>query len=214
MKNTSFQCEAVSPLSHAHDHQRKSQQPLIDPAQELEDVAARMLDAIGEDPTRQGLLNTPARYSKALRFLTSGYNMDPRELIGEALFDEAGGDLVCVRDIEFFSLCEHHMLPFFGRAHVAYIPNGKVVGLSKIPRLVDVFARRLQVQERLTREIAEEIQKCLQPKGVAVIIEASHLCMMMRGVEKQSSTTVTKVTLGELQTDTTRRLELTSLLGK
>lgn len=159
-------------------------------------------------------MDTPERFAKALSFLTSGSAADVDEIVGDALFDEPSGELVFVRDIEFFSLCEHHMLPFFGKAHVAYIPDGKVIGLSKIPRIVDVFARRLQVQERLTHEIAKEIERVLRPKGVAVITEASHLCMMMRGVEKQSSTTITKTTLGEFSSDSNVRAELISLLKK
>jgi GTP cyclohydrolase I len=180
----------------------------------LTEMAARLLDLVGENPGRQGLRDTPERFAKAISFLTSGYETDIKALVGDAIFDEPSGELVFIRDIEFFSLCEHHMLPFFGKAHVAYIPNGKVIGLSKIPRLVDALARRLQVQERLTHEIAQEVQKLLQPKGVAVILEASHLCMMMRGVEKQGSATVTKATLGRLAEDAYARAELLALLRK
>ncbi len=171
-----------------------------------------LLHHIGEDPSRSGLIDTPKRFSKAIKFLTSGSEVNIDQLIGEALFEEPSGELVFVRDIEFYSLCEHHMLPFFGKAHVAYIPNGKVIGLSKIPRVVDAFARRLQVQERLTHEIAKEIERILKPKGVAVITEASHLCMMMRGVEKQNSTTLTQTTLGEFATSSQLRSELMTLI--
>lgn len=183
-----------------------------DSVPQLERVASQLLTLVGEDPERQGLLNTPKRYAKALHFLTSGYQTDTRAIVGDAIFDEPSGDLVLVRDIEFFSMCEHHMLPFFGKAHVAYVPNGKVIGLSKIPRIFDVFARRLQVQERLTQEVAQELQRLLNPKGVMVIVEASHLCMMMRGVEKQNSATLTKATLGSFARDSKLRMELLTLL--
>lgn len=173
-----------------------------------------LLHHIGEDPSHSGLIDTPKRFSKAIKFLTSGSEVNIDQLIGEALFEEPSGELVFVRDIEFYSLCEHHMLPFFGKAHVAYIPNGKVIGLSKIPRIVDAFARRLQVQERLTYEIAKEIERVLKPKGVEVITEASHLCMMMRGVEKQNSTTLTQTTLGEFATSSQLRSELIALLQR
>jgi GTP cyclohydrolase IA len=177
----------------------------------LEAAARELLIGVGEDPERDGLLDTPARVSKSLQFLTSGYHMDPHQVIGDALFEVEYDDLVLVRDIEFYSLCEHHLLPFFGRAHVAYIPQGHVVGLSKIPRLVEVFARRLQVQERLTREVAECIQELLNAQGVGVVVEASHLCMMMRGVEKQQSTTRTSALLGLLRTDDRLRAEFLAL---
>lgn len=181
---------------------------------EFEKACVKMLNVIGEDPKRQGLLNTPKRYEKAIKFLTSGYEVKIKEIAGDAIFDEKSNDLVLVRDIEFFSLCEHHVLPFFGKVHVAYVPNGKVIGLSKIPRIVNAFARRLQVQERLTDEIAECINSVLKPKGVSVIIEASHLCMMMRGVEKQNSMTVTKSSLGVFVKDAQLRSELMSVLKK
>lgn len=181
---------------------------------EMSALTARMLRWIGEDPRRRGLRDTPKRFAKALDFLTSGYTASVEQIVGDALFDEPSGELVLIRDIEFFSLCEHHMLPFFGKAHVAYKPNGRVIGLSKIPRIVDMLARRLQVQERLTQEIAEEVDRILKPKGVAVITEASHLCMMMRGVQKQGSMTVAKTTLGEFATDSHLRTELLALLNK
>jgi len=156
------------------------------------------------DPTRDGLEKTPERVEKSLEFLTKGYREDPKEILHGALFDVAYDEMVIVKDIEMYSLCEHHMLPFFGKVHVAYIPDGKVIGLSKAPRLVDVFARRLQVQERLTRQIAEAIQEAIHPQGVGVVIEARHLCMMMRGVEKQNSSTVTSAMLGVFQKQNTR----------
>jgi GTP cyclohydrolase I len=187
---------------------------LSDENKPMEHVAKMMLQLIGEDPTRQGLQDTPKRFSKAWSFLTSGYQIDTKDLVGDAIFNEPSGEIVIVRDIEFFSMCEHHMLPFFGKAHVAYVPNGKVIGLSKIPRIVDTFARRLQVQERLTQQIAEDLQKLLNPKGVAVIMEASHLCMMMRGVEKQNSSTTTKATLGTFATDSNLRNEFLTLLKR
>jgi len=156
------------------------------------------------DPTRDGLEKTPERVEKSLEFLTKGYREDPKEILHGALFDVAYDEMVIVKDIEMYSLCEHHMLPFFGKVHVAYIPDGKVIGLSKAPRLVDVFARRLQVQERLTRQIAEAIQEAIHPQGVGVVIEERHLCMMMRGVEKQNSSTVTSAMLGVFQKQNTR----------
>jgi GTP cyclohydrolase IA len=197
--------ESLSPMRDQSVGDRKN---------ELEKTAYEMLSSIGEDPERQGLLGTPRRFAKALGFLTSGYSANTEALVGDAIFDEPSSELVFIKDIEFYSLCEHHMLPFFGKAHVAYIPNGKVIGLSKIPRIVDVFARRLQVQERLTREIAEEVQRLLQPKGLAVIVEAFHLCMMMRGVEKQNSATITKTTLGAFMDDPSLRAELLTLLNR
>jgi GTP cyclohydrolase I len=163
-----------------------------------------ILSRLGEDPTRDGLVATPGRVEKSMTFLTKGYREDPSKILHGALFDVDYDEMVIVKDIEMFSLCEHHMLPFFGKVHVAYIPKGKVIGLSKIPRLVDVFARRLQVQERLTRQIADTIQEAIKPQGVGVVIEARHLCMMMRGVEKQSSSTVTSAMVGCFQQKETR----------
>jgi GTP cyclohydrolase I len=170
-----------------------------------------ILSRLGEDPSRQGLLATPNRVEKSMAFLTKGYGENPSEILRGALFDEDYDEMVIVKDIEIFSLCEHHMLPFFGKAHVAYIPKGKVIGLSKIPRLVEVFSRRLQVQERLTRQIADAIQNAIQPLGVGVVIEARHLCMMMRGIEKQHSSTVTSAMVGCFHQKETR-LEFLSLL--
>ncbi|MGO9319079.1 MAG: GTP cyclohydrolase I FolE [Terracidiphilus sp.] len=170
-----------------------------------------ILSRLGENPSRQGLLATPGRVEKSMAFLTKGYSEDPTEILRGALFDEDYDEMVIVKDIEIFSLCEHHMLPFIGKAHVAYIPKGKVIGLSKIPRLVEVFARRLQVQERLTRQIADAIQDAIHPLGVGVVIEARHLCMMMRGIEKQHSSTVTSAMVGGFRQKETR-LEFLSLL--
>src|SRR3954449_9540744 len=161
-----------------------------------EEMYREILRRVGEDPNRDGLLRTPGRVEKTMAFLTKGYQEDPGKILRGALFDVDYDEMVIVKDVEMFSLCEHHMLPFFGKVHVAYIPNGKVIGLSKIPRLVEVFSRRLQVQERLTTQIAETIQDAIEPQGVAVVIEARHLCMMMRGVEKQHSATVTSAMLG------------------
>jgi GTP cyclohydrolase IA len=169
-----------------------------------EDIYREILRRFDEDPTRDGLLRTPERMEKSLKFLTKGYGENPAAILNDALFDVDYDEMVIVKDIEMFSLCEHHMLPFFGKVHVAYIPNGKVVGLSKIPRLVEVFARRLQVQERLTRQIADAIDEAIHPQGVGVVIEARHLCMMMRGVEKQNSSTVTSAMLGVFQKQNTR----------
>ena len=172
-----------------------------------------ILGQIGEDPTRQGLLKTPERVAKAYGFLTQGYEQDPVEVLRSAIFDETYSEMVLVKDIEVYSMCEHHMLPFFGKAHIAYIPNGKIVGLSKIPRVVDVFARRLQVQERLTIEIRDCIQSTLNPAGVAVVIECQHLCMQMRGVQKQNSHTTTSAFSGVfLESDKTRK-EFINLIG-
>jgi len=174
-----------------------------------EDIYREILRRFDEDPTRDGLLRTPERMEKSLKFLTKGYGENPAAILNDALFDVDYDEMVIVKDIEMFSLCEHHMLPFFGKVHVAYIPNGKVVGLSKIPRLVEVFARRLQVQERLTRQIADAIDEAIHPQGVGVVIEARHLCMMMRGVEKQNSSTVTSAMVGVFQKQNTRAEFLT-----
>jgi GTP cyclohydrolase I len=169
---------------------------------------------MGEDPDRDGLVRTPERMEKSMTFLTKGYTMDVTQVLHDALFDVDYDEMVIVKDIEFFSQCEHHLLPFFGKAHIAYVPNGKVIGLSKIPRLVDVFARRLQVQERLTRQVSEAIQDAIDPQGVAVILEAQHLCMMMRGVEKQHSSTITSAMLGVFKTQLQTRNEFLSLVRR
>jgi GTP cyclohydrolase IA len=179
-----------------------------------EEHFTRLLEEVGEDPNRAGLLETPRRAWQALSYLTEGYDRDPAEVIGDAIFVEEYDEMVAVRDIEFYSLCEHHLLPFFGRTHVAYVPDGKIVGLSKLPRLLEVFSRRLQVQERLTTEFADSLVEVLQPRGVGVIIEASHLCMMMRGVEKQSSQTVTSAMRGIFKTDSRTRGEFLDLIKR
>jgi GTP cyclohydrolase I len=176
-----------------------------------EEMLREILNRLGEDPSREGLLATPARVEKSIAFLTKGYDEDPTKILRGALFDEDYDEMVIVKDIEMFSLCEHHMLPFFGKVHVAYVPKGKVIGLSKIPRLVEVFARRLQIQERLTRQIADAIQEAIAPQGVGVVIEARHLCMMMRGIEKQHSSTVTSAMVGCFRQKETR-LEFLSLV--
>lgn len=178
----------------------------------LEVMFERVLRELGEDPSREGLRRTPKRVAKSLRYLTSGYQQDPDKVLNGALFAVGYDEMVIVRDMEIFSLCEHHMLPFFGRCHVAYVPNRRVVGLSKIPRLVDVFARRLQVQERLTTEIAETIMQKVRPRGVGVIIEARHLCMIMRGVEKQNSVAVTSAMLGCFRNNAQTRNEFLNLV--
>ena len=180
-------------------------------ARQLSELVRRQLELLGEDPNRDGLVKTPERVAKSLAWLTRGANVDARDAIGDALFEETHENMVMVRDIEIYSLCEHHMLPFFGKAHVAYIPNGKIVGLSKLPRLVEVFARRLQVQERLTEQVAAAIDDILKPKGVGVVIEAVHLCMMMRGVEKQNSRTITSALRGTFQSCPMTRNEFLNL---
>ena len=177
----------------------------------IADHVREMLDALGEDPGRQGLLKTPERVEAALRWLTRGYHETASEVVGDALFEERHDSMILVRDIELYSLCEHHMLPFFGRAHVAYIPDGRIVGLSKVARVVDVFARRLQVQERLTDQIADALMEILEPRGVGVVVEASHFCMMMRGVEKQNSRTVTSALRGVFRDDPRTRDEFMRL---
>ncbi len=171
-----------------------------------------LLQHLGEDPARDGLRKTPQRVEKALRFLTQGYAQTVEEMVNGAIFDEPGAEMIVVKDIEFYSMCEHHMLPFFGRAHVGYISDGRIIGLSKIPRLVDLFARRLQVQERMTIQIAAAVEQAVQPRGVGVILEAHHFCMMMRGVEKQDSVSATSCMLGEFRDDDKSRSEFLGLL--
>lgn len=200
---------SVVPLSRQKAHQVPAGEP-----GSLAPLMRDLLVHLGEDPDRDGLVRTPERMEKALRWLTRGYTMTAREVIGDALFEENYSNMVLVRDIEFYSMCEHHMLPFFGTAHVAYIPNGKVVGLSKVARVVDVFARRLQVQERLTDQIADAITEVLEPHGVGVVVEAAHFCMMMRGVEKQNSKTVTSALRGSFRDDASTRQEFLRLVHR
>ena len=178
----------------------------------LQELYASILSELGEDPNREGLLKTPERVAKAMQFLTNGYQLNPDEIIESAIFHEDYSEMVIVKDIEVYSMCEHHMLPFFGKAHVAYIPDGKIVGLSKIPRVVDAFSRRLQVQERLTLEIRDAIQRTLAPKGVAVVIVCAHMCMQMRGVQKQNSVTTTSAFTGLFMTNDATRREFINLV--
>src|SRR5256884_129065 len=184
----------------------------VPPTNPFQPLVHEMLQRLGEDRKREGLRETPARVEASLKWLTRGYQMDVEDVIGDAIFTEKHENMICVRDIEIYSLCEHHLLPFFGRAHVAYLPNGKIVGLSKIPRVVEVFARRLQVQERLTDQVADALMRVLQPQGVGVVIEAFHLCMMMRGVEKQNSKTVTSALRGAFREDAKTRDEFLRLV--
>src|SRR6202051_349468 len=186
----------------------------VETSESIADLVRRMLQLIGENPDRDGLRHTPERFEKAVRFLTSGYHQDPEKLLNGAMFSVCYDQMVLVKDIEFFSLCEHHVLPFFGKCHVAYIPDKKVVGLSKIPRLVNMFSRRLQIQERLTNQIAQALYKSVNPLGVGVVIEARHLCMVMRGVEKQNSETVTSAMLGAFRDNHQTREEFLALIGR
>jgi GTP cyclohydrolase I len=183
----------------------------VSPHGQLEGLVRQQLELLGEDPTRDGLVKTPERVAKSLAWLTRGYALDAADVVGDAIFEEGHESMIVVRDIEMYSLCEHHMLPFFGKVHVAYIPDGRIVGLSKLPRIVDIFARRLQVQERLTEQIAEAIEDVLKPRGVGVVIEAAHLCMMMRGVEKQNSRTITSALRGVFRDDARTRDEFLRL---
>jgi len=180
----------------------------------LEDTIRTMLHEIGEDPSREGLLKTPARVAESMAYLTRGYSQNIDEILNGALFTEENREMVVVRDIDFFSLCEHHLLPFFGKCHVAYIPNHKIIGLSKLPRIVEMYARRLQVQERLTKQIADTIQQAVKPQGVAVVMEAEHLCMQMRGVEKQNSVALTSTMLGVFKDSPVTRSEFLELIRR
>ncbi len=185
---------------------------MSDSSDPIEGYVETILKELGEDPGRDGLEKTPARYARSMRFLTEGYQKDPLEVLNNALFEVTYDEMVVVKDIDFYSLCEHHVIPFFGRAHVAYIPNGRVVGLSKLPRLVEMFARRLQVQERMTTQIAETIEQVLEPKGVGVVVEASHLCMMMRGVERQNAYAISSCMRGSFNSDSKTRSEFMQLI--
>jgi GTP cyclohydrolase I len=189
-------------------------QPKPIPVDPIAGLTRDLLAELGEDPEREALLRTPARVAESLRFLTQGYGVDVGDVIRDAVYAEPYEEMVLVRDVEVYSLCEHHMLPFYGRAHIAYMPRGRIVGLSKLPRVVDVFARRLQVQERLTTQIAEALDEALHPYGVAVVIEAFHLCMMMRGVQKQNSQTVTSALTGVFRSDPKTRSEFLELIGR
>ena len=180
----------------------------------LEQITRKLLKEIGENPDREGLVRTPSRVAKSWEFFSKGYNQNLEDIINNAIFEEGAKDMVIVRDVEFFSLCEHHLLPFFGKAHVGYIPNGKVIGLSKIPRIIDMFSRRLQVQERLTHQVAEALQDVLNPIGVAVVMEGRHMCMQMRGVEKQNSFASTSAMLGQFRKSSETRSEFLSIINR
>ncbi len=182
--------------------------------EKMKDLTREMLVQLGEDSEREGLRETPRRVAEAYQFLTNGYSKDIKKIVNNAVFNEKYDEMVIVKDIDFYSLCEHHMLPFYGKVHIAYVPNGKIIGLSKIPRIVDVFARRLQVQERMTQQIADTIDECLSPRGIAVVTEAFHMCMMMRGVEKQNSSATTSAVHGIFKEDTKTRMEFFNLIRK
>jgi GTP cyclohydrolase IA len=184
------------------------------PARPIAPMVRSMIESLGEDPNREGLVRTPERVEKALRYLTSGYTANLASIVNDAIFEVKYDEMVIVKDIEFFSMCEHHMLPFFGKMHVAYLPKNKVIGLSKIPRIIDMYARRLQLQERLTQQVAEAMTEVISPRGVGVLCEARHFCMMMRGVEKQHSGTVTSTMLGSFRTNKSTRDEFLSLVGR
>ena len=199
-------------MSTDMDAARRAFEALDDHEPEFESLISGILGKIGEDPAREGLQRTPYRVAKAYRFLTQGYAMDIERVLNGAVFEEDYNEMVIVKDIDFYSLCEHHLLPFFGKCHIAYIPNGRIVGLSKLPRVVEVFARRLQVQERMTQQIAEAVQRALTPLGVAVVCEGRHMCMMMRGVQKQNSVATTSEMLGAFETNSKTREEFLRLI--
>src|SRR5450755_133477 len=213
VSRSGFGCERLATIDQGLPPMKTPiDQPATLTGTTYEELVREMIVRLGEDPDREGLARTPARVEKAMQFLVKGYKDDPEALLREALFTVNYDEMVIVKDIEMFSLCEHHLLPFFGKVHVAYIPNGKVIGLSKIPRLIEAFSRRLQIQERLTTQIAEAIQNTIEPQGVGVVIEARHLCMMMRGVEKQHSSAVTSSMLGCFRSEEETRTEFLSLI--
>jgi GTP cyclohydrolase I len=213
LKSSLLEQVSSRPDRNTHNGQAAQIKATSEAAKEkMMEAVYTMLESVGEDPEREGLLKTPKRVAEAMQYLTSGYNQSLEDLVNGAIFDEGHNEMVLVRDINFFSLCEHHMLPFMGRAHVAYIPNQKVVGLSKLARIVEMYARRLQVQERLTRQIAEAVQEILDPQGVAVVMEATHMCMSMRGVQKPGSWTVTSAMIGVFQDEQKTREEFLNLI--
>jgi len=212
MKNEKLKMKNGGLVYYANISKNFNKRTIMD-NKEFEQTITKVLEHIGEDPTREGLLKTPSRVAKALQFLTEGYHQDPKEILNQALFTSSNDEMVVVRDIEFYSMCEHHMLPIIGRVHVAYIPDGKVVGLSKIPRIVNVFARRLQIQEQMTEQIADAISDTIKPKGVAVVVHARHMCMEMRGVQKINSTTVSSALRGLFKSDQRTRAEFYNIIN-